>query len=103
MDRAVVTRAADMGLWQHLQVPTLPVADLAILVGATSDNLATNVLLRRVGIDAVRARGEALGLSRTFLLDSVRDYRGPDDAPHFSVGSAPPPPPRRATPTARAG
>ncbi|GGF36599.1 serine hydrolase [Subtercola lobariae] len=88
LERTVVDSAAEMGLWQHLQVPTLPVADLAVLVGATSDNLATNVLLRRVGIDAVRARGEALGLSRTFLLDTVRDHRGPDDAPHFSVGSA---------------
>jgi beta-lactamase class A len=45
-------------------------------------------LIRRVGLDAVRARGEALGLTRTFLLDTVRDYRGPDDAPQLSVGSA---------------
>ncbi|WP_253259186.1 serine hydrolase [Subtercola boreus] len=88
LDRTVVDSAADTGLWQHLQVPTLPVADLAVLVGATSDNLATNVLLRHIGLDAVRARGEALGLHRTFLLDKVRDFRGPDDAPHFSVGSA---------------
>ncbi|PPF89702.1 serine hydrolase [Subtercola sp. Z020] len=88
LDRTVVDSAAGTGLWQHLQVPTLPVADLAVLVGASSDNLATNVLLRQIGLDAVRARGEALGLHRTFLLDKVRDYRGPDDAPHFSVGSA---------------
>ncbi|WP_253259557.1 serine hydrolase [Subtercola boreus] len=88
LDRTVVDSAADTGLWQHLQVPTLPVADLAVLVGATSDNLATNVLLRHIGLDAVRARGESLGLHRTFLLDKVRDFRGPDDAPHFSVGSA---------------
>jgi beta-lactamase class A len=76
------------GLWQQLQAPALPVADLATLVGATSDNLATNVLLRQVGLDSVRARTEALGLSRTALLDLVRDQRGPDDAPQFSVGSA---------------
>jgi beta-lactamase class A len=88
LDRTVADSAADTGLWQHLQVPTLPVADLAVLVGASSDNLATNVLLRHIGLDAVRARGESLGLHRTFLLDKVRDYRGPDDAPHFSVGSA---------------
>jgi beta-lactamase class A len=75
------------GLWQQLQAPALPVADLATLVGATSDNLATNVLLRQIGLDAVRARTEALGMSRTALLDLVRDQRGPDDAPQLSVGS----------------
>jgi beta-lactamase class A len=88
LNRTAQDSVADSGLWQHLQVPALPVGDLAALVGAASDNLATNVLIRRVGLDAVRARGEALGLTRTFLLDTVRDYRGPDDAPQLSVGSA---------------
>ena len=77
----------DSGLWQHLQVPSLPVTDLATLIGATSDNLATNVLLGQVGLAAVRARTESLGLTRTALLDFVRDRRGPDDAPQLSVGS----------------
>jgi beta-lactamase class A len=75
------------GLWQHLQASALPVTDLAALVGATSDNLATNVLLHQVGLDAVRARTESLGLARTALLDLARDSRGPDEAPQFSVGS----------------
>jgi beta-lactamase class A len=75
------------GIWQHLQAPALPVADLATIVGATSDNLATNVLLRQVGLDAVRERTESLGLTRTALLDLVRETRGPDDAPQLSVGS----------------
>lgn len=88
LDRAPQDVAGDSGIWQHLQVPTLPVADLAALVGATSDNLATNVLLRRVGLEAVSARTESLGLTRTALLDLVRDHRGPDDAPQLSVGSA---------------
>ena len=39
----------DSGLWQFLAVDHLPVADLAVLVGAVSDNLATNVLLRTIG------------------------------------------------------
>jgi len=78
----------DSGVWQHLQVPALPVSDLARLVGAVSDNLATNALLRLVGLDAVRERAESLGLRRTALLDRVRDERGPDDAPQLSVGSA---------------
>ena len=88
LDRTVADSAAGSGFWQHLQAPSLPVADLAALIGATSDNLATNVLLRAVGLGAVRARAEQLGLSRTALLDLVRDRRGPDDAPQLSVGSA---------------
>ncbi|MCI0156715.1 class A beta-lactamase-related serine hydrolase [Leifsonia shinshuensis] len=88
LDRAPQDVAGDSGIWQHLQVPALPVSDLAALVGATSDNLATNVLLRRVGLEAVSARTESLGLTRTALLDLVRDHRGPDDAPQLSVGSA---------------
>ncbi|TFC93124.1 MULTISPECIES: serine hydrolase [Cryobacterium] len=88
LDRSVADSVAGSGLWQHLQAPSLPVADLAALIGAANDNLATNVLLRAVGLDAVRARAEQLGLSRTALLDLVRDQRGPDDAPQLSVGSA---------------
>jgi beta-lactamase class A len=75
------------GLWQSLQAPALPVTDLAALVGATSDDLATNVLLRQVGLDSVRTRTESFGLARTALLDLVRERRGPDDAPQLSVGS----------------
>jgi beta-lactamase class A len=87
LDRTPALTVGDSGLWQHLQVPSLPVADLAVLVAATSDNLATNVLLDRVGLDAVRERADSLGLSRTALLDLVRDARGPDDAPQLSLGS----------------
>ena len=88
LDRAPRDAVGDSGIWQHLQSPSLPLADLAALVGATSDNLATNVLIRHVGLEAVRARTEALGLTRTALLDLVRDHRGPDDAPQLSIGSA---------------
>ncbi|QAY72480.1 serine hydrolase [Agromyces protaetiae] len=88
LDRAPKDAVGDSGIWQHLQSPSLPVADLAALVGATSDNLATNVLIRYIGLEAVRARTEALGLTRTALLDLVRDHRGPDDAPQLSIGSA---------------
>lgn len=88
LDRTVSDSVGESGIWQHLQAPSLPVADLAALVGGTSDNLATNVLIRAVGLDSVRARTEQLGLTRTALLDLVRDHRGPDDAPQLSVGSA---------------
>jgi beta-lactamase class A len=88
LDREARDAVGDSGVWQHLAVPSLPLADLAALVGAANDNLATNVLLRRVGLDAVGARTEQLGLTRTALLDLVRDHRGPDDAPQLSIGSA---------------
>ena len=87
LDKTPGDSVGDSGIWQRLQAPALAVTDLALLVGAISDNLATNVLLRQVGLDSVRARGEALGLSRTALLDLVRDHRGPDDAPQLSIGS----------------
>jgi beta-lactamase class A len=88
LDRESNDSVGDSGIWQHMQSPSLPLADLASLIGATSDNLATNVLIRYVGLEAVRARTEALGLTRTALLDLVRDHRGPDDAPQLSIGSA---------------
>lgn len=75
------------GLWSSLLLPTLGVLDAATLVGAVRDPVATNALARLVGLDAVHARGESLGLKRTALLDFARATRGPDDAPQFSVGS----------------
>jgi beta-lactamase class A len=88
LDREPTDAVGDSGVWRHMLAPSLPAADLGALVGATSDNLATNVLLRSVGLEAVRARAESLGLTRTALLDIVRDQRGPDDAPQLSIGSA---------------
>jgi len=88
LDRHDSDAVGAAGIWQHLMVPSLPLADLAALIGATSDNLATNVLLRQIGLESVRVRTEQLGMTRTALLDLVRDHRGPDDAPQLSVGSA---------------
>jgi beta-lactamase class A len=88
LTRTAEDAVADSGLWQHLGVDTLPAADLAALVGAVSDNLATNVLLRRVGMTAVTERAHTLGLERTALLDRVRDVRRPSDPPALSVGTA---------------
>lgn len=78
----------DSGLWQRLATTELPVADLAQLVGAVSDNLATNVLLRHVGLDAVDALRRALGLVGTRLLDEVRAVRGSEHASTLSTGRA---------------
>ncbi len=79
---------ADSGLWQHLSVPSLPAPDLAALVGAVSDNLATNVLLRAVGLPSVTATAVQLNLTATRLHDRVRDVRGPADPTTLSTGSA---------------
>ncbi len=79
---------ADSGIWQHLDVATLSVQDLCILIASVSDNLATNVLLKRVGLGKLRNLAESLGLVHTALLDYVRDHRGPDDPATLSTGSA---------------
>jgi beta-lactamase class A len=79
---------ADSGVWQDLGVPALPAADVAALIGAASDNLATNVLLRRLGLDAVASTAAALGLERTALHDRVRDARTPACPPQLSSVAA---------------
>lgn len=86
--RQPLDSAPGAGLWQHLVTATLPVADLAVLAAAASDALAANALLSRVGLDAVRARMDGIGLAKTVLLDGFRTLRGPDDAPHVALSSA---------------
>ena len=81
-------RVEDSGLWYLLDQRELSVRDLCLLVGAVSDNLATNVLVRVVGLPAVAARTAALGYTDSGLLDRVRDQRGPSHAPTLSVGTA---------------
>jgi beta-lactamase class A len=88
LDRRAEDAVADSGLWQHLRAEALPAEDLAVLVGAVSDNLATNVLLRAVGLGAVSVTATRLGLHATALHDRVRDARGPDDPPTLASGSA---------------
>lgn len=88
LDRTSVEQVGVSGLWQHLKAPALPVCDLAVLAAAASDASAANALLARVGLDAVRARIEAIGLTKTALLDRFRDVRGPDDAPQVALSSA---------------
>lgn len=76
------------GLWPYLRVTRLPVTDAATLVGAFRDAAAIDALIGLVGLAAVRARGESLGLTKTALLDVTRSTRGPDDAPALAVGTA---------------
>ncbi|GGB74155.1 beta-lactamase [Knoellia flava TL1] len=88
LDRRTVTPVADSGLWQHLSTDVLPLVDVATLVGAVSDNWATNVLLDLLGLDAVRARAQRWAPRGSDLVDVVRGLRGPGDPPHLSLGCA---------------
>lgn len=79
---------ADSGVWYLLGQDALSIADLCVLVGAFSDNLATNVLVRRIGIPAVGATSRGLGWTASELLDRIRPDRGPADPPTLSWGTA---------------
>lgn len=79
---------ADSGIWQYLTVDALPVGDLCELVGMVSDNLATNVLLRRVGLAGVASTAARRGMTVTTLHDRVRDVRGREHPATLSTGSA---------------
>lgn len=87
VERSSLDPVGQTGIWRHLSVPTLPLGDLAILVAATGDALAANALLESVGLDAVTRRIVDLGMPRSAVLDRFRDDRGPDDAPHFALGT----------------
>lgn len=76
------------GVWPYLRRTRLPVTDAATLVGAFRDAAGIDALIGLVGLAAVRARGESLGLTKTALLDVTRSTRGPDDAPALAVGTA---------------
>lgn len=88
LTRSLDEWVADSGLWHTLSAESLPLADVAALVGAVSDNLATNVLLRRVGLDQVARLATVLGLRSTALHDRVRHERGDAHAATLSTGSA---------------
>lgn len=79
---------ADSGLWYRMASRALPFVDLCALVGAFSDNLATNVLVRHLGLAGPRARARELGCVDSALLDRIRAERGPDVPPTLSVGRA---------------
>jgi beta-lactamase class A len=86
--RDSVEPIADSGLLQHLRVEQLTIEDLAVLVGSVSDNWATNILLREVGLAAVTETGQRIGLQETVLLDRVRRPRTAQDPPALSYGTA---------------
>ncbi len=88
LDRRAVAPVADSGLWQHLATDRLLVADVARLVGSVSDNLATNVLIRLIGLDAIQARAARMAPGGSTLHDIVRDTRTSDTPATLSEGCA---------------
>jgi beta-lactamase class A len=89
LDRTDVAEVGDSGLWQHLTAESLALGDVAQLVGAVSDNLATNVLLHRLGgVERVTRTAKDLGVHQVTLHDIVRDERTPEHPAALSTGSA---------------
>ena len=88
LDRRQVAPVGDSGLWQHLDVSLLPTGDVARLVGSVSDNWATNVLIDRLGLDAIQLRARAITSRGSMLNDRVRDERPPGTPDTLSVGCA---------------
>lgn len=82
----------DSGLWHVLDQRELTVVDACRLVGAVSDNLATNVLLDLVGLDAVARYADSIASAPMELLDHVRgearDLTIPGTPPTLSRASA---------------
>lgn len=79
---------ADSGLWQHLSLPALGVADAALLTAAVSDNRAANALLDLFGHDRADAAARSLGCADTRLLDRIRERRTPEHLHAPSQGRA---------------
>lgn len=88
LERTPEDHVRDSGMWQDLRTRALPAADACALIGAVSDNLATNVVVRALGLDAVDATATAFGLGAVTLHDVVRDERGPDHPPHLATANA---------------
>lgn len=79
---------ADSGLLHLFHDRRITLRDACLLVGAVSDNLATNALADLCGLDTVRMTGGDLGLVQTAFLDTIRDERGPQHpwAPSCGTG-----------------
>lgn len=88
LGRSSVEPVEDSGIWQHLSVDRLTIADATTLIFATSDNWATNALLRRFGLGEIDRFRSRLGLTDTVLFDQVRNGRGPEHPPALSQSSA---------------
>lgn len=71
-------RVEDSGLLYRMHDQRVTVHDAALLVGAVSDNLATNALIHLCGLEQVRSVAQTLGYRETSLHDYIRNERTPD-------------------------
>lgn len=88
LERRPSERVDESGIWYLMEQNDLSIYDVAVLVGAFSDNFATNVLIRRVGLENVAKQVEELGYRNSHLHDFLRWPR-PAQAPRtLSTGTA---------------
>ena len=81
-------RVDESGIWYLMEQDDLSIFDVALLIGAFSDNFATNVLIRRVGLENVADQVEKLWYGNSGLHDFLRWPR-PAKAPRtLSTGTA---------------
>ncbi|WP_199253748.1 serine hydrolase [Mycolicibacterium mengxianglii] len=79
---------ADSGVLYLLRQQDHRIDDLCLLIGAVSDNMATNILLRRIGLAELQRATRDLGFTHSELRDMVRLNRSRDDPRTLSVGNA---------------
>jgi beta-lactamase class A len=84
----VEDQVADSGILYLLRQQDQRIEDLCLLIGAVSDNMATNILLRRIGLEVVQRATRELGFTESGLRDRVRLDRPKDDPLTLSVGHA---------------
>ncbi|WP_408897778.1 serine hydrolase [Nocardioides sp. R1-1] len=81
-------RVGGTGLLQAMTVSSAALHDLAVLTAGVSDNVATNVIIRRLGLAAVGEQLARSGVPDVVVLDVVRDDRDATVPPAFAVGTA---------------
>ena len=71
------------GVLVEMGTPTLSIRDYAVLMVTLSDNTATNVLIDRLGMSAIAARMQGLGLNgtklRRHMMDTAAARRGDEN------------------------
>src|SRR5699024_7029771 len=80
-------RVDESGLWYLLQQDSLTIFDIGMLIGAMSDNFATNVLIRRVGLERTAQCVRDLGYQPSGLHDFLRWPRPPSAPAQLSTGT----------------
>jgi len=90
-----IDRTGGSGILQHLKLPLeITVWDAMYLMGAFSDNVATNVLLAKLGPHAVTQRMQSYGLANTRMYVRVNgtpeESYDPDSCRVYGIGATTP-------------